>query len=138
MYGRIIVAIDMARLERADKAVRTAAELGKALDAEVWLLAVTGKAKPHDGSRDAEAFGRRLEEFASAQGNALGVTFRTRVIRTADAYSDLKKRLFEAIDELGADLLIVTSHVPGFTDHVLRSTSAAMARHAKCSVFVVR
>lgn len=40
--------------------------------------------------------------------------------------------------ELGADLIMIASHTPGMQDYVLGSTAAAVVRHAKCSVLVVR
>jgi len=138
MYDRIIVGVDMTRTEEFDKAVHAAAELAKATDAEAWMVAITGKAKPHDGSHDHEAFQQKVDDFARQQGEAYGVTFRTRVVTTADAYSDVKKCLYEAIDGLEADLIVLASHEPGLKEYVLPSTSASMVKHARCSVLVVR
>ena len=38
----------------------------------------------------------------------------------------------------GADLIIVGSHKPGLGDYLLGSTSARIARHAPCTVHVLR
>lgn len=138
MYDRIIVAIDMARPQDLERAVEATARMARACDAEAWMVAITGQAKPHEGSHDAEAFERKLEDFAAEKGETYGITFKTRVILTADAYSDLKKRLYEAIDELQADLIVLSSHEPGFREYVLPSTSGSLVKHARCSVLVVR
>lgn len=138
MYKHVMIPVDMARIEELDKQVAAAAEFGKACGAAMHLVAVTGKAKPHDGSRDQAAFERRLDGFAAEKGKEHGVTFDTRVIGTSDAYSDLKKRLYEAIDELDVDLIVLGSHEPDWRDHILPSTSSTVVKHVSCSVLVVR
>jgi len=138
MYNTIIVAVDLARADELDKSVHAAAELAKATDAKAWMVAITGKAKPHEGSRDTAAFERKLADFAADKGRQYGVTFATRVMLTGDAYTDVTKRLYQAVDELDADLLVLASHEPGLREYVLPSRSASIVRHVKCSVLVVR
>lgn len=138
MYERIMIPVDLARVDELDRQVDAAAILGKASGAEMHLVAVTGKAKPHDGSHDTSAFERRLDEFAAGKGKEHGVTFNTRTILTSDAYSDLKKRIYEQVDELGVDLIVLGSHEPGWVDHFLPSTSTTIIKHVSCSVLVVR
>jgi len=46
--------------------------------------------------------------------------------------------LMKAIDKIGADLVIMASHEPGFFEHIFSSHGGYIAQHAKCSVFVVR
>lgn len=41
-------------------------------------------------------------------------------------------------EDEGIDLIIIGSHAPGATDYVLGSTTARVARKAKCSVHIVR
>lgn len=41
-------------------------------------------------------------------------------------------------EDRGIDLIIIGSHAPGATDYVLGSTTARVARKAKCSVHIVR
>ncbi|RMD92962.1 MAG: universal stress protein [Alphaproteobacteria bacterium] len=48
------------------------------------------------------------------------------------------RTLVDRAEELGADCIIVASHRPGLTDYLLGSTAGYVARHAKCSVHVVR
>lgn len=42
------------------------------------------------------------------------------------------------IDISEAELIVIASHKPGFSTYLLGSTAAAVVRHAKCPVLVVR
>ncbi|MGY6410742.1 MAG: universal stress protein [Alkalilacustris sp.] len=46
--------------------------------------------------------------------------------------------ILEAAREHGADLILIGSHVPGFSDYFIGSTAARVVRHAQCSVLVER
>lgn len=46
--------------------------------------------------------------------------------------------IIRAADRLGADLIIIGAHRPGFTDYLLGSNAARVVRHARQSVYVVR
>jgi len=46
--------------------------------------------------------------------------------------------ILTAADEYKADLIVISSHQPGFQDYLLGSTASRVVRHAKCSVYVVR
>jgi nucleotide-binding universal stress UspA family protein len=41
-------------------------------------------------------------------------------------------------DRMAADLIVVGSHRPTMSTYLLGSNAAAIVRHAKCSVLVVR
>jgi nucleotide-binding universal stress UspA family protein len=59
---------------------------------------------------------------------------RSTVVRYGAVYPEV---LAEA-EDWGADLIIVGSHRPGMATYLLGSSAAAIVRHAKCSVLVVR
>ncbi len=46
--------------------------------------------------------------------------------------------ILEAAKDHGADLILIGSHVPGFSDYFIGSTAARVVRHAQCSVLVER
>lgn len=48
------------------------------------------------------------------------------------------RSLAEYAEEIGADCIVVGSHKPGLRDYLLGSTAARIARHAPCSVHVLR
>jgi nucleotide-binding universal stress UspA family protein len=53
-------------------------------------------------------------------------------------HGTIYKRIIKAADELGADLIVLTSHRPETKDYLLGPNAARVVRHAKQSVFVVR
>ena len=46
--------------------------------------------------------------------------------------------ILDAAKEHDADLILIGSHVPGFSDYFIGSTAARVVRHAQCSVLVER
>jgi nucleotide-binding universal stress UspA family protein len=55
-----------------------------------------------------------------------------------DPAADLDPTLLKAVEETGADLVVMASHVPGLTDYIWPSNGGTVARRAKVSVMVVR
>ncbi|NND41526.1 MAG: universal stress protein, partial [Silicimonas sp.] len=55
-----------------------------------------------------------------------------------DPTTEVDDALVRAIDETGADLVVMASHVPNVMDHIWPSKGGKQAQHAKCSVMVVR
>ena len=137
MYTTIAVPVDLAHTEKLDKALSTAADLSKHYHASIYLLAVTSSA-PGEVAHNPAEFHQKLSQFADKQTTALGVEFKTRDAVTPDPAIDLTKVLDEQIHDLGADLIIMASHVPGFRDYVFASNSGYLASHTDLSIFVVR
>jgi nucleotide-binding universal stress UspA family protein len=46
--------------------------------------------------------------------------------------------LLSAINDAGADLVVMASHVPGLTEYVWPSHGGKIASHSTASVFVIR
>lgn len=49
-----------------------------------------------------------------------------------------KDEILRVADSIKADLIVIASHRPGILTYLLGSNAAAVVRHAKCSVLVVR
>lgn len=49
-----------------------------------------------------------------------------------------KDQILKLADTIQADLIIIASHRPDMTTYLLGSNAAAVVRHAKCPVLVVR
>ena len=137
MYTTIAVPVDLAHTDKLNKALATAADLAKHYNASIYLLAVTSSA-PGEVANNPDEFHQKLSQFADTQTSALGVEFKTRDAVTPDPAVDLTKILDEQIHELGADLIVMASHVPGFRDYVFASNSGYLGSHTDLSIFVVR
>jgi nucleotide-binding universal stress UspA family protein len=137
MYTTIAVPVDLAHTDKLSKALTTAADLARHYHASIYLLAVTSSA-PGEVAHNPEEFHQKLTQFADAQSTALGVEFKTRDAVTPDPAISLAKVLDEQIHILGADLIVMASHVPGFRDYVFTSNSGYLGSHTDLSIFVVR
>ena len=137
MFRSILVPVDLGHKEKLDKAISVAARLSSAEGATVTLCGVTSSA-PGSVAHTPEEFARKLEEFAAAQSSARGVSFAARSVVSHDPSVDLDDRLNEVAHEIGADLVVMASHVPGFLEHVISSHAGYLAAHTDISVMVVR
>ncbi|UAN24162.1 universal stress protein UspF [Enterobacter sp. JBIWA003] len=59
-------------------------------------------------------------------------------IQTHAVTGSPKDQILKLADTIGADLIIIASHKPGISTYLLGSNAAAVVRHAKCPVLVVR
>src|SRR3546814_11342159 len=64
-----------------------------------------------------------------------GVEFGSHAITSPDPAIDLDERLGREAHEIGADLIVMGSHVPGFAEHLFASNAGYLASHAEISVF---
>jgi len=73
----------------------------------------------------------RLEEIAGQHGLADNTEI---VVR--DGHPSTK--ILEYAGAIGADMIVIASHDPAPIDYLLGSVAARVARHAHCSVLIVR
>ena len=137
MFTKIMVPVDLGHTNQLGKALRVAADLAKGQGAELHMVGVT-MSSPTEIAPNPEAFGAKLTEFATECSSQLGVSFTPRVEISHDISVDLDDVLERAAADIGADLIVMASHVPGFTEHVFASNAGYLASHASMSVFVVR
>jgi nucleotide-binding universal stress UspA family protein len=60
------------------------------------------------------------------------------VILSPDPVADLDETIIAAIREIGADLVVMGTHLPRHLDAVMPSHGGRIATHTKASVFLVR
>ena len=137
MFQKIMVPVDLAHADRLDKALKCAGNMGKHFDAEIVYVGVTA-ATPSSIAHTPEEFAEKLKTFASSQGETYGIKASAHAITSHDPTTDLDPTLLKAVDEVGADLVIMASHIPNITDYVWPSNGGTIAGHAKASVLVVR
>jgi len=138
MYERIVVPVDLAHVERLEKALVSAADLSKHYKVPVTYVAVATTA-PSEIAHTPEEHARKLEAFAGDQARTHGLPEATSAFYTSrDPAVDLHETLLKAIEETGADLVVMASHVPGLPEHIFASNAGWVAAHATVSVFVIR
>lgn len=137
MYRKIMVPVDLEHAGALHKALDTAGGLARHHGAALVFVSVTASA-PGEVAHDPHEFAAKLDAFASEQGRRHEVEASASARVSHDPTADLNATLLEAADELGADLIVMASHVPGVVEHLFASHAGYIASHAKMSVFVVR
>lgn len=137
MYKKILVPVDLDHVDRLDKALATAADLSKHYGVPVCYTGVTA-ATPGPVAHTPQEFAGKLEAFAKAEAGKHGIEASAKACVSDDPAVDLDGMLMQAIDDVGADLVVMASHVPGLPEHVFASNAGYLASHAKVSVFVIR
>lgn len=136
MYKKILVPVDVSVLERGEKTLLLASALVEA-GGDIVLLGVV-EGLPSYLSIDVpvqliEAGIREVKEKLTALQAKTAVSARIEVRCGAPA-----TEILAAAKEHGADLIVIASHTPDFTNYFLGATADRVVRHATCSVLVDR
>ena len=137
MYKKILVPVDLTHADRLEKALQTAADLSKLYRAPVCYVGVTPET-PSPVAHNPTEFAQKLEAFGQAQAGKHAITATTKSYSATDPAIDINKTLRKAVEEAGADLVVMASHVPNVTDYIWPSHGGWVAEHSDASVFVVR
>ena len=139
MYSKILVPVDLAHTDKLAKALNTAIDIARHYKATLHYVTVTNRT-PSSAAHNTRELEQELQRFAEEQGQDHGVDTTSSLIETPDTAVELEKRLVQAIEETGADLIVMASHTPGIGDklHFIRSNAANLVKDTDISVFVVR
>lgn len=137
MYHRIMIPVDLTHKDQLRKALDTAADLAGQYRIPVIYVAVHAAA-PGPLGHTPEEFARNLEAFGRSEAERRGIETSTKAVVSHDPATDLEKALLGAIDETGADLVVMASHIPNVLDHLWPSNGGRIASHSDASVFIVR
>lgn len=137
MYKQIMAPVDLAHLDQLDKALKTAADLALHYKIPVCYVGVTASAPSKLAHNPAE-YVQKLEAFANQQAQAYGHEATAKAYTSHDPTSDLDDTLLKAVDDVGADLVVMATHVPTIVDYVWPSNGGKIASHAGASVLLVR
>jgi nucleotide-binding universal stress UspA family protein len=137
MFKRIMAPVDLTHKESLEKALKATGDIARHYNAPVTYVGVAASAPGALGHNPAE-FEKKLSAFAAGQAAEYGITADSKPVISHDPAVDLDKALLKAVDEVGADLVVMASHVPGLADYVWPPHGGKIAAHAHASVFVVR
>ncbi len=137
MFKKIMVPVDLAHLDVIEPSLKIVADQAKHYDAEVCYVGITA-ATPGSVARTPEEFTQKLEAFAQERAKVHGQPVSTHTIVSPDPIADLDDDLIEAIDAVGADLVIMPTHPPRHMDAIISSHGGRVATHTKASVLLVR
>ncbi len=140
MFKTILLPIDLEHTEASRKAVEIAVEMAKHFGGSLWVLSVVPIPSPMvtpylpeaveaDAISDASS---RLTQFVA---DTIPDEVQTSIaVRTDSVY----RKILDVAAEHEADAIVMASHHPELGDFLLGTNAAKIARHAQCSVFIVR
>lgn len=137
MFHKILVPVDLTHATSLAKTLRIAGDLARQNQAELCFVGVASSA-PSAVARTPDDYEQALAEFAAAQAKAMGVSASSEALIAHDPAVQLNHLLEATAERLGADLVVMATHMPGVTDYIWSGHGAHMAAHAKASVFLVR
>ncbi|WP_422364867.1 universal stress protein [Pelagibius sp.] len=149
MSKKILVPIDLEHQSSWLKALPNGVNQARILDGEVWLMTVV----PHIPSGIDWRYAIRGEEHGSIDYDVKDFVKQAeeRMRELAKehipedyfggiiaAHGTIYEKIVEAAEEIGAELIVMAAHRPSLKDYLLGPNTARVARHAACSVQIVR
>ncbi len=137
MFKHVMVPVDLAGREKLQTAVAVAADQARHYNAKLTLVSVSGGVQP-GASTSEHKFHDILDQFAAEVAQQHGIEVEAKMVHSADPTAEIDRLLLRMIEETGADLAVIGSHQPGWSDYIFNSHGGRLASHAPISVFVVR
>lgn len=137
MYEHIMMPVDLAHIDKLSRAMTVATDLAKHYGAKLTLVGVTATT-PSAVAHTPDEYAEKLRAVAAAQGAQSGLAIASHTAISNDPAVQLDSALIGAVGELGADLVVMATHLPNMVDMFLPSHGGELARHSDVSVFLVR
>lgn len=137
MFKKIMVPVDLAHLSVIEPSLEAAADMASFYKAEVCYVGVTA-VTPGSVARTPEEYAGKLEAFAQERGRIHGQPVSSRMIQRVDPSADLVDTLTQAVESIGADLVVMPTHAPRNLDIVMPANGSQLAAKTDASVFLVR
>ena len=139
MFKTILVPVDISQLEGARQALSLAKDVAKSRGGKIALLNVIEDIPTYIAAEiPAEVFAtadEKAKEEMQAFANSEGVGEDAEIVVV---HGHASRDILEFAHQRKADMIVMSSHDPGFADYFLGSTASHVVRHAHCSVLVVR
>jgi nucleotide-binding universal stress UspA family protein len=140
MFKSILVPIDVDHDGAWERALEAAFTISRADGAALHIMHVIRATPPvvaqYLPADYASAVKERVLTEIKEKVKAQGVT--ESEAQFSVRYGEVYPEILDYAEEISADLIVLAAHKPGVTDYLLGTTAARVARHAKCSVFLIR
>jgi len=136
MYAKIVVAVDVAQLEKGERIFRKAATLLDEGGSLVLLNVVEDLPGYYVADVSVDLMVRARQESEQLLLNLrekVGLPANIEIRQGSPA-----REILAAAEQRKADLVIVASHVPDISNYFIGATADRVVRHAKCSVLIDR
>ncbi len=137
MVSSIMIPVDLAHVDTLQEAIDVAVKLAKADNASMTIIGVTESVLTQV-AKAPEEYTSKLEKFAADLSDKNNLPVAAKSIVDVDVPADLGGVLVGTAEEIGADLIVMASHIPRILEYLFSSNAGFVALHAKCSVYIVR
>ncbi len=137
MFNNIMVPVDLAHLETLEPSLSVVADLAKQYDSHITYVSVTANT-PTSVARTPQEYEQKLEAFAQERHRVHGQPVSIRVYSSTDPVANVDTLLVKAVEEVGADLVMMATHFPRHLDIIMPSHGGKLATHTDASVFLMR
>ncbi|WP_339934945.1 universal stress protein [Vreelandella glaciei] len=137
MFKNIMVPVDLAHLDTFEPSLSIVADLAKKYDAHITYVSVTANT-PTSVARTPQEYEQKLNAFAQERQKVHGQPVSIKVYSSTDPIANVDSLLVKAVDEVGADLVMMATHPPRHLDIVMSSHGGKVATHTNASVFLLR
>ena len=136
VFQHIMVPVDLGHTAKLQKALRVAADVAGHYGARVTYVGVTS-GQPSSVAHTPKEFAEKLATFAAKEGEANTLSnVASHAITAHDPAVELDRKLAAAVQEIGADLVVMGSHIPRTFE--FGSHGGRLATHTDVSVMLVR
>lgn len=136
MYSKIVVPVELGQLEKGEKILRKAMAL-RDDGGQIVLVNIAEEIPGYLTIELPSEFNERnlkeAQERLDALNTACGAGARV-LVRTGSP----AREIIAVAEDVSADLIIIGSHRPSFSNYLIGSTADRVVRHATCSVLVDR
>lgn len=137
MFSKIMVPVDLAHLEALKRSLQVAADMARQYATEVCYVSVTANT-PGPVARTPAEYEKKLAAFADQQAARHHQPTSSRVLVSHDPTADMEKLLVRCAEDIGADLVLMATHLPHRVDAIMPSHGDKVAKHTPVSIFLVR
>ena len=139
MYRNILVPVDLDQPASWSKVILTATALAKCFEATMTICSVVSNSKVIMKGEWLPIGVEQLLFDARARLEGLIVEFDHGLDCDVEvAAGTISGGILEIAERIGADLIVLVSHLPAMRDHILAANAIRVARHARCSVLIAR
>lgn len=138
MYSHILVPVDLDEPSSWVKAVPVAQAMARSFKAKGTLCTIVpDRVAIVEAPWTSVSLGALMDK-TSTRLNALARDLGVKSFGREVGSGNIAGGILAIANDVGADLIVLSSHRPQMKDWLLGANAARVARHAKCSVLIVR